>query len=57
MGQEPEAELIVVVGRISEALITTMMWILVAIPAVWGSNHFTSHVQGVSIPIWTVPHV
>jgi biopolymer transport protein ExbB len=38
-----------VAGGISEALITTLIGLLVAIPAVWGFNYFTNRVEAFDV--------
>jgi biopolymer transport protein ExbB len=46
---EKSAGLGAVAGGISEALVTTLVGLLVAIPAVWGFNYFTNRVEAFDV--------
>ena len=49
ISQEKSTGLGAVAGGISEALITTLIGLLVAIPAVWAFNYFTNRVEAFDV--------
>ena len=49
MSSEKTAGLSAVAGGISEALVTTALGLLVAVPAVWAYNYFTNKVEAFDV--------